>query len=168
MKTTNRFRSTLLGTAISLALFTPFPANADGGIELGVLTCHSIPGTHKYYVIRHTVDVDCVYNHTHGQENYKGTAGIGLGLDLNWRETENMAYTVIGGTRDLDPGAYSLEGRYVGAQASATVVVGASAAILVGGGHKSVSLQPIALGVNTGLGAALGIGYLSLDPSSGS
>ncbi|MEW8692690.1 MAG: DUF992 domain-containing protein [Candidatus Thiodiazotropha endolucinida] len=88
-------------------------------------------------------------------------------MDLNWRETENMAYTVIGGSSDLDPKAYSLSGRYIGAQASATVAVGASAAILIGGGQRNISLQPIALGVNTGLGAALGIGYLSLDPSIG-
>ncbi|MCU7930500.1 MAG: DUF992 domain-containing protein [Candidatus Thiodiazotropha sp. (ex Codakia rugifera)] len=161
----NYFRSTLTGAVISMTLFAPLPAMAGGGIELGVLTCKSIPGTHSYYVIHHSVGVDCIFNHNHGQESYKGRAGIGFGLDLNWRQTENMAFLVIGGTSDVDPSAHSLTGRYVGAQASATLAVGANVAVLVGGGHKNVSLQPIALGVNTGLGAALGIGYISLDPS---
>ncbi|MEW8585671.1 MAG: DUF992 domain-containing protein [Candidatus Thiodiazotropha sp.] len=165
MKATRQIRNTLLGTAITFSLLAPMSASADGGIELGVLTCKSIPGTHRYYVIHHTVGVDCTFNHTQGQEHYKGITGIGLGLDLNWRATENMAYAVIGGSSDLDPAAYSLSGRYLGAQASATIAVGASAAILVGGGKRNISLQPIALGVNTGLGAALGIGYLSLGPA---
>lgn len=109
------------------------------------------------------IGVNCSFNHIGGKEDYRGTAGIGLGL--NWRETENMAFTVVGVASELDPIAHSLAGRYVGVQASATVAVGANIAVLVGGGHKNISLQPIALGVNTGLGAALGIGYLSLDPA---
>ncbi|MES9854271.1 MAG: DUF992 domain-containing protein [Candidatus Thiodiazotropha sp. L084R] len=165
MNQTNRFRNVVLGSVINLSLLAPLSAYAGGGIELGVLTCNSVPGTHNYYVIHHSVGVDCIFRNTHGKERYTGRAGIGLGLDLNWRETENMAFTVIGGASELNPGAYSLKGRYVGAQASATLAVGGSVAILVGGGQKNITLQPIALGVNTGLGAAVGIGYLSIDPS---
>ncbi|MEW8506038.1 MAG: DUF992 domain-containing protein [Candidatus Thiodiazotropha sp.] len=165
MKVSKKLINTLLGTAIALSLTTPTSASAGGGIQLGMLTCKSIPGTHRYFVVHHTVGIDCTFSHTQGQEHYKGIAGIALGLDLNWRETESMAYTVIGGSSDLDPAAYSLSGSYLGAQASVTVAVGASAAILVGGGTHNISLQPISLGVNTGLGAALGIGYLSLDPA---
>ncbi|MEW8692691.1 MAG: hypothetical protein AB2535_16720 [Candidatus Thiodiazotropha endolucinida] len=57
-----------------LAPLTPMSASAGGGIELGVLTCKSIPGTHRYYVIHHTVGIDCIFSHTHGQERYNGIA----------------------------------------------------------------------------------------------
>jgi len=35
---------------------------------------------------------------------------------------------------------------------------------MLGGGDKNISLQPIAIETSTGLGAALGIGYLTLVP----
>jgi len=57
-----------------------------------------------------------------------------------------------------------LSGTYLGGQASATVGVGGGVAVMVGGGDQSFSLQPLALEVNSGLGAAAGIGYLSLEP----
>jgi hypothetical protein len=45
-----------------------------------------------------------------------------------------------------------------------SVGVGAGAAVLVGGGFKDFSLQPVALEGNIGLGAAAGLGYLYLEP----
>jgi len=156
----------LLALLAGLATLSPMTTSAGGGVQLGILTCTAVPGTHSYYVIHHTVDVDCTYSHVGGTESYRGSAGIGFGLDLNWRQTDNMAFTVIGGASDIDQSAYSLAGKYVGAQASVSLAVGADAAVLIGGGSKTISLQPIALGVNTGLGAALGIGYLSLRPAT--
>jgi len=46
-----------------------------------------------------------------------------------------------------------------------SVGVGVGAAMLIGGGEKNVSLIPIALEGNTGLGAAAEIGCMSLKPA---
>ena len=159
------FSGVLLGAAATLP-FLPGNASAEGegGVEFGILTCKKIPGTYEYYLIHSTVSVDCVFSHPEGEEHYSGRAGIGLGLDLNWKHTEDMAYSVIGGSADVRPSAYGLSGTYLGGRISATIGVGGGVAILIGGGDQSFSLQPLALEVNSGLGAAAGIGYLSLDP----
>jgi len=43
---------------------------------------------------------------------------------------------------------------------------GVGAAVLVGGGDKSFSLQPLALEGSTGLGLSGGVGYLYIEPAS--
>lgn len=158
----------LLGTAATLPVLPGKAfAEGEGGVEIGILTCKKIPGTHEYYLVHSTVGVNCTFSHPEGKEHYSGRAGIALGLDLNWKHTEDMAYSVIGGSTDVRPSAYGLSGTYLGGRASATVGVGLGVAVLVGGGDQSFSLQPLALEVNSGLGAAAGIGYLSLDPGDG-
>jgi hypothetical protein len=159
------FGGVLLGAAVTIpALPGKAFAESEGGVEVGILTCKKIPGTHEYYVVHSTVGVDCLFSHPEGEEHYSGRAGIGFGLDLNWKHTEDIAYSVIGGSADVRPSAHSLSGTYLGGQASATVGVGGGVAVLIGGGDQSFSLQPLALEVNSGLGAAAGVGYLSLEP----
>jgi hypothetical protein len=60
----------------------------------------------------------------------------------------------------MKPGV--LEGGYGGVTASATVVGGVGANVLVGGFDKSVALQPVSIEGNTGLNVAAGIGALNL------
>jgi hypothetical protein len=57
----------------------------------------------------------------------------------------------------------ALAGRYVGGTLGASAGVGVTASALVGGGAKNVSLQPLALGAQTGVGASGGIGFLNLE-----
>ena len=155
----------LLGTAATLPVLPGKAfAEGEGGVEIGILTCKKIPGTYEYYLVHSTVGVHCVFSHPEGEEHYSGRSGIALGLDLNWKHTEDMAYSVIGGSGDVRPGAYGLSGTYLGGRVSATIGVGLGVAVLVGGGNQSFSLQPLALEVNSGLGAAAGIAYLSLEP----
>ena len=159
------FGSVLLGAAAALPMLAGMVfAEGEGGVEVGILTCKKIPGTHEYYVVHSTVGVYCIFSHPEGAEFYSGRAGIGFGLDLNWKHTEDIVYSVIGGSSDVQPSAHGLSGTYIGGQASATVGVGGGVAVLVGGGDQSFSLQPLALEVNSGFGAAAGIGYLSLEP----
>ena len=170
MNTIRKSLAVLLGGTCIAAVMTlaviPVTSLAEekSGLEVGVLTCKKIPGTFRYYLVHSTVGIDCVFTHTQGVEHYSGRAGIGLGIDLNWKSTEDMAYSVIGGTSDVQPAAHWLSGTYLGGRVSATVGAGGGVAVLVGGGDKNISLQPLALEFNTGIGAAAGIGYMALEP----
>jgi hypothetical protein len=60
----------------------------------------------------------------------------------------------------LGPGA--LQGHYGGVTASATVGVGVGANALIGGSHRTITLQPLSIEGNTGVNVAAGIGTLDL------
>ncbi len=138
------------------------PVLAQGGLEIGVLTCKSVPSTRHNYIFRSNTVVDCTFTHSSGEERYMGEMGIGIGIDLQQKSNEQTVFTVIAVSSDLRSEAYSLEGTYVGGKASAALGIGAGASVMLGGGDKNISLQPIAIETSTGLGAALGIGYLTL------
>ena len=162
MKTMSKLLS---ATAIALAAVTPASHAAEGsaGLEVGVLTCTVVPGSRVNLLIHVTADVTCTYENKGQTEKYNGETGIALGLDLSFKENEKFAFTVIAASSDVKPGAHALAGKYVGGEASATAGVGITAAALIGGGSKNISLQPIALGTQTGLGASGGIGFLYIE-----
>lgn len=136
---------------------------AAGGVKLGVITCQVVPGSRVNLLIRSTADVKCEFDNRGTVEHYVGETGIALGLDLSFRSDEKMAFAVIAAADDVQPGAHALAGRYVGGEASATAGVGVGAKVLVGGGDKNISLQPLALEANKGLGASAGLGFLYLE-----
>lgn len=137
---------------------------ADPGVRIGVLNCEAVKGTRLNLLIMSSVDVTCAFEGLNGRETYKGETGIGLGADLNLKGVEKISFAVLAATSAYRIGSYALAGRYVGAKASASVGVGAGAAVLLGGGGKNISLQPLAIEGNVGLGAAAGLGYLYLEP----
>ena len=139
---------------------------AEAGVEIGVLTCNTVKGSGYNLIIRSTVDVTCEFSGSSGGvESYKGETGVALGVDLNINREATIAFTVLS-AGDVAAGTYALTGKYVGAKASATIGVGLGAAILVGGGEHSVTLQPLAIEGSTGLGVAGGVGYLYLEPAA--
>ena len=138
------------------------PVLAQGGLEIGVLTCESDPSTRHNYIFYSNTDVYCVFTHLSGQEQYLGEMGMGVGIELQQKSHEQTVFTVITASSDTRSAAYSLEGTYVGGKASAALGIGAGASVMLGGGNKNISLQPIAVETSTGFGAALGIGYLTL------
>ena len=153
----------VFGLVSTQAAYADDADDADGGFKVGVLTCKK--GDGGYNIIIHSnVPVTCVFKATNGEENYKGEAGIGLGIDLEWDSSKTVHFTVLTAQSDTKIGAYSLAGKYAGASASATVGVGVGAQILVGGGDDNVTLEPIAVSGSTGFGAAGGLGYLHLEP----
>lgn len=155
----------VLGSAMLIAPAQQASAQ-EGGIELGILTCDTVAGTRVNLIIRSTVDVKCTFKGSSVEEHYKGETGIGLGIDLNISRDETIAFTVLAAKSDMSAGAHALTGKYVGAKASVTVGVGLGAAVLVGGGEKNFSLQPIALETSTGFGLSGGVGYLYLEPAA--
>ena len=158
-----RIASAILLAALALA-GQPGAARADTGLRIGILACESVPGTRFNLLIMSSVDLKCVFHGLNGRENYRGETGIALGADLNLKSMERIQFTVLAATTDYRIGSNALAGRYLGAKASASAGIGAGAAVLIGGGAKNFTLQPLALEGNVGLGAAAGLGYLYIEP----
>jgi len=148
--------------AVTTAL-VPATATAGEGIKVGILHCKKVPGKGINLLIHSVSVVDCELISPEGRERYRGEAGVGLGIDLDWTEDRTISYTVFAGAKDVQVGAHALVGKYYGARGSATVGVGVGAQVLVGGGSKNISLQPLAVETATGLGVAGGLGYLYLE-----
>ena len=153
-----------LACAGILALAPLAQSAAEGGIEVGILTCEVVPGSRVNLLIRSTADVECKFENGGVIEEYVGKTGIALGLDLSFRKNEKMAFTVIAASEDVAPGARALGGKFVGGQVSAAAGLGLGAKALVGGGDKNVGLQPLALESSTGIGVAGGLGFLYIQP----
>jgi len=162
------FNSLTLVIALLLMPITATTVLAEeqqAGFKVGILKCSVIPGTRVNLLIRTTADVECTFNNQGSIERYRGETGIALGLDLSFKSDEQMAFTVLAATSDINADGYALAGKYVGAQASAAVGVGLGAKVLVGSGDKNFSLQPLALETSSGFGASAGIGFLYIEPA---
>lgn len=159
----------LCGALFAFAAAAPALAQSqpEAGVQVGALTCENVPGTRMTLLIHSTVDLVCQFRTPNGTERYKGETGIGLGIDLNISKTERLVFTVLMASEDVRIGSYALAGKYYGAKASATVGGGVGASVLVGGGAKNVTLQPVGVEGSYGLGVAAGVGYLYLEPDQG-
>ena len=151
--------------AVCLALALA-PAVADTGINVGVLTCRTVPDTRTNLLFLSSADIRCKFETPSGQERYKGKTGIAFGADLNFIIREEMSFAVLTGVSDVEIGKHTLAGHYYGDKASAMLFAGTGAAGLVSGGKKGVSLQPLDVGTNSGLGVAGGAGFLILEPDA--
>lgn len=143
--------------ALALAGLAAVPAEA-AGVKVGVLTCNVDSGWG--YILGSSKDIRCNYvpNKGHG-EHYEGNIAK-VGVDVGYTSGGILIWDVVAPSSDMKPGA--LEGGYGGVSASATVIVGAGANVLLGGFDKSIALQPISIEGNTGLNVAAGIGALNL------
>ena len=150
--------------AVLALLFAPFATvhadDAKGAV--GIITCKLIPGSKVNLLIHSSAGFDCVFDHGGVKDNYEGEAGIALGVDLQWTDQSTMSYTVMSSTGADKDWATALTGTYTGGKASAAFGVQLGAAALIGGGDDSIGLVPLAVEGGTGLGAAAGLGYLSL------
>ncbi len=152
-----------LFAAVALAAFSSVTFANEHGVQAGVLQCETIEGTRLNLIIRSTADVECTYDNQGTIERYRGETGIALGLDLSFKSKETMHFAVIAASSDTTPGAYSLAGRYVGAEANAAAGVGVGAKGLVSAGNSSFSLQPLAINTAEGLGVSGGLSFLYIE-----
>src|SRR3954468_19287780 len=152
----SRFSVLLAGTAM---VFGATAAQAsDFGVKVGVLTCQVESGWG--FVLGSSKDMDCTYRPVWGPEDrYTGSIWK-LGLDIGYTQTGSIVWDVVAPASDMGAGA--LAGNYVGATASATIVAGIGANVLIGGFDKSVALQPVSVIGNAGLNVAAGIGGIRL------
>jgi Protein of unknown function (DUF992) len=146
-----------LGLAIGIAGYAG-PAHAQGGVQVGNLTC-SVAGGWGF-VFGSSKAVRCTFARAGGRpEHYAGSINK-FGVDIGYTQGGVLVWGVFAPTANLAPGA--LSGNYIGATGSATVGVGAGANVLVGGSNRTISLQPVSIEGNTGLNIAAGIGSISL------
>jgi hypothetical protein len=152
-----------LGTAMSAVLLAGLPAMADeGGVKAGLLTCEVASGWG--FVFGSSKDLKCTFSSRPGvAERYSGTIDK-FGVDIGYSGATVIAWTVLAPSTDVSAGA--LAGTYAGATGSAAVGAGVGANVLVGGGAKSITLQPVSFQAGTGLNVAGGIATLNLVPAS--
>ena len=134
--------------------------------DVGILTCNPIVGSGYNFLIHSKVDLQCVFEANDGRvEHYKGTTGMGLGLDFDVNRTNTLIFAVAAAS-ETDLKSHALAGNYGGVKVSASVDGGGGAGILVGGSSDHVALEPFAEKTTSGFGLAAGATWLSLDPSS--
>jgi hypothetical protein len=134
------------------------PAQAQGGAQVGTLTCNVAGGWG--FVFGSSKAIRCTFARAGGGvEHYTGSINK-FGVDIGYTKGGVLVWGVLAPSASLASGA--LSGNYGGVTGSATVGVGAGANVLVGGSHRSISLQPLSVEGNTGLNVAAGIGAMSL------
>ncbi len=144
----------IAGSIVALGAPASF---AKAGLNAGVLQCTIEPA--MGYIIASSREMDCTFNPGRGRDqHYTGTM-TKLGLDIGMTGEGSFAWLVIA-PGSVDRG--SLEGRYAGVSAQATVAAGLGANVLIGGLEHSIALQPISVQGQTGLNVAVGIAGLHL------
>ena len=119
---------------------TASPALADFGADIGVLTC-KLKDVHNDIVYTNE-KFACEFKPKSGDaQSYTGEIKS-LGLDLSVTKDMTLVWGVLAPTADAGS-PEALKGRYLGGSAAVALGAGAGANVLVGGGHNSVTLQPL-------------------------
>ena len=146
----------ILGVASAVA-FTAFISPAMAG-EIGILECR---GVSQQYVVASITNMQCVFRPSTGGPAHAYSATVRrVGLDIGWNQSTVLAWAVFAPTSRPGPG--SLSGLYVGASANATLGLGVGANALFGGSNVTISLQPISVQGQVGIGAVGGVSALEL------
>ena len=146
----------LLGLAAGFA----GPAAAQGGVQVGTLTCNASGAWG--FIFGSSRDIACTFSGPGRVEYYRGQINK-FGVDIGYTQGGVLIWTVVAPTAQLRPG--DLSGTYGGATASATVGVGVGANALVGGSGNTVALQPVSIETNRGLNVAAGVAAMTLSPA---
>jgi hypothetical protein len=152
----------LIGIAFAAAVAaTGSPAQAQNAVAAGHLECR---GASTAFVVGSVTKMECIFRPIGGRpQPYYGTINR-FGLDIGWNQTTRVHWQVYAPTRRLGPA--ELAGSYYGGSANATIGVGVGANALFGGSNRTISLQPVSVQSQTGLGVAAGISSLMLEPAN--
>lgn len=153
--------ATILAASVGLAAAFAPPAGAQGGVNVGNLTCNVSSGWG--FVFGSSRALNCTFAGAGGRYDYYVGNIMKFGVDIGYTQGGVMIWTVVAPTAAIAPG--SLAGSYAGGTASATVGVGVGANALVGGSGNTIALQPLSLEGNSGLNVAAGIGAIQLSPA---
>jgi len=152
----------MLAAAVGLASAFATPAAAQGGVNVGNLTCNVSSGWG--FVFGSSRALNCTFAGAGGRYEYYVGNIMKFGVDIGYTQGGVLIWTVIAPTAVIAPG--SLAGSYAGGTASATVGVGVGAHALVGGSNNTIALQPLSIEGNRGLNVAAGIGAINLAPAA--
>jgi hypothetical protein len=130
---------------------------AQSRVEVGVLTCTSRGSTG--FIIGSTKYLHCRFHRPGRDEFYRGAISK-FGLDIGSTKITSIAWAVLAPTSNLPP--RSLNGKYGGIGAEATVGLGVGANALIGGSKRGIILQPVSVQAQKGLNIAAGIEALEL------
>jgi hypothetical protein len=150
-----------LAASIGLASAFATPAAAQGGVNVGNLSCNVSSGWG--FVFGSSRALNCTFAGPGGRYEYYVGNISKFGVDIGYTQGGVLIWTVVAPTAVLAPG--SLAGSYAGGTASATVGVGVGANALIGGSGNTVALQPLSIEGNRGLNVAAGIGAITLTPA---
>jgi len=139
------------------------PARAQGGVQIGTLTCNVASGFG--FIFGSSRAINCTFAPAGGPPQHYTGAINRFGVDIGYIQGGVLLWTVFAPTANIAPG--SLAGTYGGATASATVGVGLGANVLVGGSANSIALQPLSIQGTTGLNVAAGIAQMTLTFAPG-
>ena len=142
-------RLALAAFAAAMLAAVSAPAEARN-VAVGTLECRSPGGFSLIVSFR---DYNCRFYSDRGRAHtYRGRL-TSLGFQAGITRHEVLVWRVFAPTSRVDSSA--LRGNYAGASASAAVVVGLGANVLVGGSNRTISLQPVSVEARTGLSFAL-------------
>ena len=154
--------ATALSTTLAATLAFPIaPALAQGGAQVGTLTCDVSAGIGMVLVQKQTMICQFAPSNGGPPETYLGRIdefGVALGAVSQGR----LIWGVIAPSTGVPRGA--LSGTYTGVGAQASVGAGLGANVLVGGTGRAFSLQPVSVEGQTGLNIAGGVTTVTLLP----
>ena len=151
-----------VGVAFAAALAaSSSQALARDTVEVGFLDCR---GQSMAFVVGSITRLECLFRPNVGRpQPYYGTIRR-AGLDIGWNQSTVVHWAVYAPTNRL--GSAALAGGYAGGSANVTFGVGVGANALFGGSNTTISLQPVSVQGQTGLGAAAGVSALELVPAN--
>src|SRR5258708_38891473 len=133
------------------------PAEADGGVKIGTLSCNERGGWGL--ILGSARPLSCTFSSGDRVERYEGNM-TRVGVDVGYQHSGTLVWAVIAPHTETARGA--LSGHYAGATASASVGVGLGANALIRGLDPAIALQPVSVEGTTGLDVAAGIGSMTL------
>ncbi len=128
-------------------------------VRVGGLTCDT--SARVGMVVGSRQSLRCVFRSsaTGRQYSYSGTI-TRVGLDLGITGGGRLFWGVFAPTSHVGYG--SLRGTYVGAGGNASLGIGLGANVLIGGSHRTISLQPLSVEGQIGINLAAGVARLTL------
>jgi hypothetical protein len=153
----------LMALGAVVAMSAPLAAQQGGTTKVGVLRCQTAPAVGLVVGSHQRLRCDFTPDNGGVGESYTGHINR-LGVDVGVKGGGVMTWAVIAPTTGVH--AHALAGKYVGATGDVSLGLGAGAKVLVGGSHRTVTLQPLSVEGQVGVNLALGVAGLTLRPSS--
>ncbi|MGE0422156.1 MAG: DUF992 domain-containing protein [Reyranellaceae bacterium] len=129
------------------------------GVNVGSLNCTVAGGVG--FIFGSSKDLSCIFYRDNGRaELYQGKIKR-FGIDIGFTKEAHIVWLVLA-PGYVEPGA--LVGDYGGVTAAVAAGLGVGANVLVGGGQRQITLQPISVEGSVGLNIAAGIAEIQLTP----